>query len=266
MDFLEPPLIQLGVYWHGLGDCEAFRRMLAWLRDRGSRPAGDMFAFRNRGGKLPRFQSLYLPRPPGQEEGCVSDRWSVEEVLNSRDWLPAALRLRSAPPAALEFDLEYGPLGDDSFRSGDMHPIQISISGALPNLLDNVPAGTLPPKKARVARQILGWSRTTFRAICGELAPSYAAYHWERCLDGPASLFAVEDFRDFIGFFVSDRLGSFERLARTLGSIRRLSIERYRTGSYISSDRPDELTEAERMTLVQSLRVFLKEGLIGSSR
>jgi len=107
------------------------------------------------------------------------------------------------------------------------------------NLVENIRAGNAPgtklsPKLAKKARLIDCWQKRTFRGICDDLCPDYAARRWEWSLQPPKSLIASLDVRDFGNLYIAPGIADPEEIRAALSGLRAWGLERFDKGVFLS--------------------------------
>ena len=225
--YLDPPHSQLGYYWHDLAETVAYLRLLQWLVDRGHRMHPFVVAMRVEGGRLP-LETCGFPPEAVRE----SWDWTVDRAVNAADWYPVQVRLVDERYGKIEVDLGYALMQAESIQAGDHHAVETVVSGSSLNLVKHVGIDEPEPALVEEASAAERWCQDTFRDICEQLAPDYAARRWEWELQPPASLLAASDPMELIDMFVGDSIADPELVMATFSTMGGWSAQRYANGVF----------------------------------
>ena len=203
--YLQPPLIQVGLYWHDRPEIDSMREVLRWLLEHGYNMHPTATAMRAIDGGLPRFDQMATHGLPANQITQFHG-WGAIDAMSSTEWLPASLRLLPSNENNIEIDLEYGMLLADSYKNGEPHAIEFRASAEAPNLLENSSESELPPKIVARAKKTLRWEQRIVRQIIEELQPDYGGHFWESDLQPPTSLVACDSISWYSGLILTEKV------------------------------------------------------------
>jgi len=230
MERLAPPYMQLGAYWDELREERAFEQLVCWLLDRGYELARTALTVSTADGHLPRFRQsgLDLPATAFRLERAFDRR-----ALSSREWLPIEVRLSPTQSEGVTIHVAYATMYDESHDAGDKHVVEIAASSGP---LDAVYQfeNELDMKTIREADRLDRWLWQTFRPLCDELKPLYAAVRCEREVQPPASQLASKAVVDYCDMYFADivGLGVVERARLAKSGV--CSVVRFESGTFVS--------------------------------
>jgi len=254
--FLQPPLVNLGIYCVTRTDLESYQTVLHWLLERGYEPTGDGLAFRAVNGRLPWFRSIETHRL-SEEDVHVLGESSIPTYPLPAEWLPVSLRLRSTREDNVDIDLEYAPIRSTQWERL-AHSVQIVASGSDLNLMQNVGAQKLPNEERSRAERTDRWITRTFRALCDDLQPDYAGCMWEWSLPPPAELMRSKDVRDFVGLYVARSQFAVQELQAKFAGLEKWAVHQFDHGLYFESV-GRLFGSAEGDSGMEHIRVLLQE-------
>ncbi len=259
MGYLQPPHIQLGFYWH-LQPCEAcYARVEEWLGGLGFVPLPYAIAVRGRDGRLPAFPQLIcsgLPRDDIREFAT----WPPDESSENGEWFPVLRELKLDRKGGLRVQLGYAFMSEPGVRRHANRVVEIVLSGADWNLLDNTTRQSPPKNIVRRAAHTERYTKRIFRGVCSDLRPSYAAFLWEEGLEPPEVLQEDGWSRPVGGSVYFDQsivdAATLEAEARSDGRIR---IEPAGAGTFV--ELPSYAAATER-TMAAAVRM-IRRNLLG---
>jgi len=231
--YLQPPHIQMGAYWHELSEADAFRKITYWLLERRySIHRSEIDILEGSEGKLPRFRGLVIDA--GLRRVMRVDM-NGENPFRSSRLFPVQVRLVPETSRNVPVDVCYALMLEDSFLAGDPHVVEIVASGADLNCVGNAGTQSVSRKVHSRAQRVKRWSQETFRSLCDELRPDYAAFRWEYELQPPNSLIKSTDVMDFCDIYLSKKLGMPESDIIGISRLKSCLIERFDAGVFVKS-------------------------------
>lgn len=244
-EYLQGPHIQLGSYWHGLPDIEAYRRVLRWFVGVGYRAHPVVTLMKADNGVLPRYDQLATH---GLPEGTVIVRGdcSLENVLSEQAWLPVRVRLLPSRLQDVEIDVGYAFMHEESLRAGDRRVVEITASGADLNLLDNSGVDDLDPEVVQAAQRVEEWHWRVFHELCDDLLPDYAGLRWEWEIQPPASLLSGCEVDTISSLYLSEELTDPAMLCSAFSDLDAWSIDRWQHGCYVQLNNAADIDAANK--------------------
>jgi len=223
------PHIQLGAFWRESSEVEDFRKLLSWLLSRDYQ-LHNLVVIKTLDGRLPRFRQKDIDL--SNEELTIAEP-TVEAARGSATSLPFAAQLWSPAEHNVPVDLGYAVMSEESYRAGEKHVIEIVASGADQDIIVNVAEDRVHSETVKGAERLDRWQHNTFRDLCDELQPVYAALRVEQALQPPASLLASSTVAEYADMYLSDALGLsvIDRLNLTRNPA--CSVVRFRNGTFV---------------------------------
>lgn len=251
--FLKSPLIELGFYWHTAPEVESYRKVLGWLAEHGHNRVGKVHAIRSQDGGLPRFSmdatiSIELP----SVETAEFEDWSIEQAIQSNQWLPISIRLFPTHKNDPEIDLRYALMTRPSFDAGEPHAIEITVGGwEVEQVLQSTESARYSKVSAK-GNRTAKWVARTFRAICDDLAPDYAGNLWESSVVPPSSFVSAGYPRECWDLYLSDVLLTRPGKTPDLPPLATWTVERFNHGVFLQPR--DRLNEDKSATGAKHIR------------
>ncbi len=202
-DWLEPPHIQLGFYWHDVESAVSLRRVSDWLVSRGYalQPPSILVS----AADFPFFTSVALA-------AIVSPHVAIHEsvalalpaLFANRSRIPVLMQFRSTDPRLVTVNCGFALLPCISSNANERRVVELTVSGADLSLVNNPHVAHLSPATRRSAEVTEAWCRDTFCTLCEEYVPDYAMMQSEAEVY-PPDMMATESTFLYWAAFVSRR-------------------------------------------------------------
>jgi hypothetical protein len=187
MKYPQPPHIQLGFYWDNRPCTNSYSAVLGWLLEQGFRQKPGAVLIRANGSNLPPYP-LLEQNDLAEDALKVEPNWVHSQSPAPADWLPVRVQYDTGGACPLELEAGYGFMMQAAVEARANRVVEILISGADANLLDNVDPKSLPPKVVTKAKESWRLQETVFSGVCRDLVPAYAACSMEESLQPPQTL------------------------------------------------------------------------------